>query len=167
MKTSSASLRIALAGLTGLGMIALLTAFKQGDTVYAKKIESALLVDPRPLAAASAKVGFGTALEVRDVSGAWLQVAAGNDSGWIFEGNVAGEKPSQAPSAGLTKVTADSTDTTAAARPLTEAGEAYASRHDSAIARADVEWIDAQAAAVTEEEVVTYLRENEKGEFRK
>jgi hypothetical protein len=167
MKPRSAPVRIALAGLLGLGAIALLTAFKKGDTVYAKKIETVLRADPRPLGAASAKVTFGTALNVQDVTGPWLQVRAADASGWIFEGNVAGEKPAQAPSAGLTKISADSTDTTAAARPLSEAGEAYASRHDSTAARADVEWVDAQSAAISEEDLVAYLRDNEKGEYRK
>jgi len=167
MNPRSAPVRIALASLLGLGAIALLTAFKKGDTVYTKKIETVLRADPRPLAAASATVAFGTGLEVQDATGPWLKVAAADASGWIFEGNVAGEKPVEAPSAGLTKVSADSTDTTAAARPLTEAGEAYASRHDSAAARADVEWVDAQSAVISEEDVVAYLRENQKGEYRK
>lgn len=167
MKSSHAPLRIVLASLLGCGAIAMLAAFKKGDTVYAKKITTPLLAEPRPLATAAGNVDFGVALKVDEVSGPWLRVTTREASGWVFEGNVAEEKPSRAPSAGLTKVTADSTDTVAAARPLTEAAEGYSSRHNGAQARADVAWVDAQAAGIPDDEVVAYMRDNDKGEYRK
>jgi hypothetical protein len=167
MKPTHVTLRIVLGSLMGAGAIAMLTAFKKGDTVYAKKITTPLLAEPRPLAAASTQVDFGVALAVEEVTGSWLRVTASDASGWVFAGNVADEKPSRVPSAGLTQVSADSTDTTAAARPLAVAAEGYSARHDGAEAQAGVEWLDAQSAAIAEDEIVAYMRENEKGEYRK
>jgi len=166
MKSRDRTPRFVIAGLIGLGLITLFTAFKEGDTVWSKRIETPLLGEPKPLASAAAKVGFATPLKVREVRATWLRVEAGDVSGWLFEGSVAGEKPTLAPAAGLTQVTADSTDTAAAARPLTEAADGYASRHSDAKDRSDVEWVDATAAGIPDDEIVAYMRENAKGEYR-
>jgi hypothetical protein len=45
--------------MIGVAVIAMLTAFKKGDTAYSKKVDTPLLAEPKPLAAASAKVGCG------------------------------------------------------------------------------------------------------------
>jgi SH3-like domain-containing protein len=74
--------------MIGVAVIAMLTAFKKGDTAYSKKVETPLLAEPKPLAAASAKVGFAEKLEVDEVRGSWLHVSAKNAAGWIFQGNV-------------------------------------------------------------------------------
>jgi hypothetical protein len=153
--------------MIGVAVIAMLTAFKKGDTAYSKKVDTPLLAEPKPLAAASAKVGFAEKLEVDEVRGSWLHVSAKNAAGWIFQGNVSESKPTAAPSAGITTVSADSTDTVAAARPLTEAAEGYSGRHGDGNAKTDVEWVDALSAMATEELVVAYMRENEKGEYQK
>lgn len=166
MKTGHPMLRSALAGLIGLGLLTLSTAFKAGDTAYSKRIDTPLLADPKPLAATAGKVGFAAALKVREVRGAWLHVQAKDGSGWVFEGNVSDDKPTLTPTAKLTAVTADSTDTTAAARPLTEAAEGYATRHAEAKDKADVEWIDATSAGIPDDEIVVFMRDNKKGEYR-
>lgn len=145
----------------------MLSAFKKGDSAYSKKIDTPLLTEPKPLAATSAKVGFAVKLDIDEVRGPWLHVTTKDANGWIFQGNVTETKPTAAPSAGLTTVSADSTDTVAAARPLAEAAEGYSSRHGDGKAKEDVEWVDAQSAETTEDEVVAYLRDNEKGEYQK
>lgn len=167
MKPSHLFPRFTLVCMAGIAAIGILTAFKKGDTAYSKKIDTPLLAEPKPLAATSAKVAFAEKLAVDEVRGSWLHVSTKDASGWIFQGNVTETKPSAAPSAGITSVSADSTDTVAAARPLTEAAEGYSERHSDGKAKADVEWVDAQSAMATEELIVAYMRENEKGEYQK
>jgi hypothetical protein len=157
--------RAAMAALLGLAAWAALGAIEKGATVYAKRNDTPLLSEPRPLAAPAGKAAFAEGLVIEDVSGNWLRVKAKRVSGWIFAGNVAEEKPKQAPGAGLTTLAASETDTAAAARPLTPAGDGYAVRHDAAEAKADVEWLDRQAGVVKPAAVEAYLRDNKKGEY--
>ncbi|MEZ5276341.1 MAG: hypothetical protein R3F07_08180 [Opitutaceae bacterium] len=167
MKSGDSTPRFAIAGVIGLALITLFAAFKVGDTAWSKRIDTPVLAEPKPLASPVGKVGFAVPLKVREVRGAWLGIQADEVSGWVFEGNVAGEKPTLAPATGLTRVTADSTDTAAAARPLTEAADGYASRHSEAKDKADVEWVDTTSAGLPEDEVIAYLQENAKGEYRR
>ena len=89
-----------------------------------------------------------------------------NDEGWVFEGNVAVNKPELPPASALTTMNAAQTDTVAAARPLAPAAEDYAARHGAAAAQADIDWIDAEAARLPADEVVAYMSANRKGEYR-
>lgn len=166
MKSPAPTPKPVVAGLIGLALILLLTAFKEGDTGWSKRIETPLLAEPKPLAAATGKVGFAAPLKIRELRGAWLRVQADDLSGWVFAGNLTDEKPTLAPAAGLTQVSADATDTVAAARPLTEAAEGYAARHAGGDEKADVEWVDTAAAAVGDDAIIAYLQANEKGEYR-
>jgi hypothetical protein len=84
----------------------------------------------------------------------------------VFQGNVAVEKPSLPPATGWTTVDASATDTVAAARPLTPAAADYATRHDGAGAEADIDWLDARAAALSLAQIVGYLQANGKGEYQ-
>lgn len=157
---------LAFCGLLALAAPSLGLAYKKGDTAYAKRLETHLLAEPNALAAAAGKVPFAEALAITETRGAWLQVKTKTASGWVFEGNVAAEKPSLAPAAGLTTVDASATNTAAAARPLSEAATAYAGRHGATNARDDLDWLQTQAAKTTPTEVDSYLKTNKKGEYR-
>jgi hypothetical protein len=100
------------------------------------------------------------------VKGAWLRVKGAKAAGWVFQGNVASDKPAGTPPAGLTTLSASDTDTAAAARPLTAVGSDYASRHNATDASADMAWLETESAKVKAADVDEYLRENKKGEFQ-
>lgn len=140
--------------------------FKKGQKVWSKRQETPLLADPKPLAAVEARIGFAVKLSISEVQGSWLKVKSREGRGWVFQGNVADDKPSLAPGAGWTTVDAAQTDTVAAARPLAPAAEGYADRHGSATARSDLDWLDAQAALVTSDLLVVYMSSNELGEYQ-
>ena len=141
-------------------------ALKKGQKVWSKHHQTALLAEPSPLAGAQATVGFAEKLKVLEVQGAWLRVRGDNDEGWVFEGNVATDKPELPPASALTTMDAAQTDTVAAARPLAPAAEDYAARHGATAAQADIDWIDAEAARLPADEVVAYMSANRKGEYR-
>jgi hypothetical protein len=155
---------VALACATGL--LANPEALKKGQKVWSKHHETALLAEPRPLASAQAAVGFAAKLKILEVQGAWLRVRSDGGEGWVFEGNVAPDKPELPPASALTTLDASQTDTVAAARPLAPAAEGYAARHGATAAQADIDWIDAEAARIPAEEVLAYLSANHKGEYR-
>lgn len=145
--------------------------FSKGDKVWSKHVETALLAEPSPLAAAQATVGFAEKLSVKETQGKWLRVkgddAKGDEvGGWVFSGNVATEKPKLPPAAGFTTVEASETNTIAAARPLTPAAEQYAQNQGAGDAQADVTWLDTESALVTQRDLTTYMTENKKGEYQ-
>jgi len=140
--------------------------FSTGDKVWSKNVETALLAEPSPLAAAQATVGFAEKLSVKETQGKWLRVKGDDAEGWVFSGNVAGEKPKLPPSAGFTTVEASETNTIAAARPLTPAAEQYAQNQGAGDAQADVTWLDTESATVTRQDLKTYMIENKKGEYQ-
>lgn len=141
-------------------------AFEKGDEVWSKHFETALLADPSPLAATVATVGFGEKLKVKKVQGVWLNIKGNKAEGWIFQGNVASEKPETAPSVGMTQIAAAQTDTVAAARPLAPAAQSYAERHDETEAQADIDWVDQQAALLSHDELVAWMTEQQLGEYQ-
>jgi hypothetical protein len=120
------------------------------------------------LAPAVASIGFAEPLSVVATQGSWLQVRGPSAAaqGWVFQGNVAAEKPSLPPAAGWTTVDASATDTVAAARPLTPAAADYAARHDGGSAEADIAWLDARAAALSPAQIVAYMQANARGEYQ-
>ena len=145
--------------------------FSKGDKVWSKNVETALLAEPSPLAAAQATVGFAEKLSVKETQGKWLRVkgedAKGDEvGGWVFSGNVATEKPKLPPTAGFATVEASETNTIAAARPLTPAAEQYAQNQGAGNAQADVTWLDAESALVTQQDLTAYMAENSKGEYQ-
>ena len=140
--------------------------FKKGQKVWTKHHETPLLAEPKPLAAVVARVGFAEKLSVRKSQGMWLRVKSGEGKGWVFQGNVADEKPSLAPAAGWTTFDASQTDTVAAARPLEPAAKDYAQRHDAGKAEADIDWLDAQAALITEQELMVFMSDRQLGEYQ-
>jgi hypothetical protein len=140
--------------------------FSKGDKVWSKNVETALLAEPSPLAATQATVGFAEKLSVKETQGKWLRVKADEAEGWVFSGNVATEKPKLPPAAGFTTVEASETNTIAAARPLTPAAEQYAQNQGAGNAQADVTWLDAESALVTQQDLTAYMAENSKGEYQ-
>ncbi len=139
---------------------------KKGKKVWSKHYETVLLTEPRPLAPASATVGFAKKLSIREVRGTWLRVKSGKAKGWVFQGNIATEKPSHAPGAGFTTIDASQTDSVAAARPLSPAAEGYAERRGAEDAHADINWLDAQADAITQDDLIVFMREEQLGEYQ-
>lgn len=140
--------------------------FEEGDKVWTKQYETALLAEPKPLAAVEGTVGFAEKMKIKEVQGAWLRVKGDGAEGWVFQGNVAGEKPEIAPGAGLTTIDASQTDTVAAARPLSPAAQGYAERHGAFDAQSDIDWIDSQAALITGDELVAWMSANQLGEYQ-
>lgn len=159
-----------LAGIAALACATALFAgsevLKKGQKVWSKHHQTVLLAEPSPLAGAQATVGFAEKLKILEVQGAWLRVRGDDDEGWVFEGNVATDKPELPPASALTTMDAAQTDTVAAARPLAPAAEDYAARHGATAAQADIDWIDAEAARLPADEVVAYMSANRKGEYR-
>lgn len=143
-----------------------LAAPKQGATVYSKRNEMKLLIEPKPLAATAATAGFAEALKVSEIRGTWLNVTGTHGSGWVFAGLIAEEKPNAEKTAGVASVDASSTTTAAAARPLSPEAEQYAQRHNKADAGKDVDWVEAEAHKVAPPIVNAYMKENKKGEYQ-
>jgi hypothetical protein len=164
MRTLQLTGAVAMACATGL--LANPDALKEGQQVWSKHHETALLAEPRPLAGAQSTVGFAKELKILEVAGAWLRVRSDAAEGWVFEGNVAAHKPELPPATALTTLDASQTDTVAAARPLAPAAADYAARHGATAAQADIDWIDAEAARLPAAEVLAYMSANHKGEYR-
>lgn len=139
---------------------------EKGKKVWSKHHETVLLTEPRPLAPASATVGFATKLSIREVQGTWLRVKSGKAKGWVFQGNVATKKPSHAPGAGFTTIDASQTNTVAAARPLSPAAEGYAERRGAEDAHADINWLDMQADIITQDELIVFMQVEQLGEYQ-
>jgi len=149
-------------------LVSLAADFKKGGTVYTKRQETALLAEPKPLAAAVGKVAFALPLKIEEVSGQWLRVSTAKVpkiSGWVYAGNVADSKPTTAPLTGMTANTASKTTVAAAARPLTKTATDYA-RTRNLGSSAGHDWLDALAATISEADVTRYIVENKRGEYR-
>jgi len=154
-----------IAFFTFLGSFAI-ADFKVNEKVWSKHLTTNLLTEPRPLAAVQTTVSFAEKLTIREVQGSWLRVKTKSAEGWIFQGNVAEQKPEIAPAAGLTQIDASATNTVAAARPLTPAANDYAARRGQQSSQADIDWIDQQASLLTADAVIAWMSANQKGEYQ-
>ena len=141
-------------------------ALVSGSIAYTKNLETRLLAEPRPLAAVTGKVRYASKLNVQEAKGPWLRVSDGSAAGWVFAGNVSEAKPGEISGADALGLSASKTTATAAARGLTEVADAYATQHGLGDARGDLEWLRAQGAAVSAEDVEAFLKEHKKGEFQ-
>ena len=155
-----------LVAFTVLSAAQAIADFRKGQNVWSKHLETNLLSEPGPLAGTQATVGFAEKLSIKEVQGTWLRVKSKSGEGWVFLGNVSGEKPKLTPSAGLTQVEASQTNTVAAARSLTPAAKDYAERHGQQDAQADIDWIDLESSNVTAEALVAWMSTNRKGEYQ-
>ncbi len=154
--------------LAGLFCATTLLAYEAGGFAYTKRTETKLLAEPKPLAAATASLGYGRKVKVEEVRGAWLRVSDGPKAGWVFAGNLGETKPAEI--AGLldgAPVAASQTTATAAARPLDDAADKYAAgRQNLAGAKEDLEWLVTACAGIKPEDVDAYLQEKKRGEYQ-
>jgi hypothetical protein len=141
-------------------------ALVAGGTAYTKRLETTLLAEPAPLAAATGKLAYGRALKIAEARGAWLHVSDGPVSGWVFAGNVSATQPNEPKGLDGLGLAASQTTATAAARPLTPAAASYADRRNLANAHEDINWLLTQCHAITPEAVAAFLQENKRGEFQ-
>ncbi len=152
--------------LAGLLAVSALLAYEAGGIAYTKRVETALLAEPKPLAAATGKLAFGRKVKIEQVQGAWLRVSDGPVSGWVFSGSLTDTKPAEGKGLDGVPLLASKTTATAAARPLTDATIAYAKEKNLGEAQADLEWVVTEAKAVTPEDVDAFLVEHKKGEYQ-
>ncbi len=153
-------------GLTVLLCVPVLLAYEVGDKAFTKKLETALLEEPKPLAHPVAKLGYAAELSVEQVNGPWLLVSAGENHGWIFQGNVAEKKPSASPKTDFLPATAAETTASIAARPLDEVAKNYGDQKGLGEAKTDVEWVEQQSAQVNDATVTEYLQAKKLGEYK-
>lgn len=165
MKTSPLARRWPAALLFAAGG-SLVAAIVPGGTAYTKKFETNLLAEPSPLAAVNGKVPFGRPLKVAEARGAWFRVADGAKAGWVFSGNLSETKPGQGKGFDAFNLQASQTSATSAARPLTPAGEEYATAKNLGAARDDLNWLIGECAAMTPAQVEAFLKEQKKGEYQ-
>lgn len=140
--------------------------FAPGGSAYTKRLETALLAEPSPLAQALARIGYAHKLKVQEVRGAWLRVSEGRTAGWVFAGNLAEQKPADNKGLDGLPIAASETSATAAARPLAPAAAEFADRQGLAKARSDVEWMEHACDAVTSDQVKAFRQAQKKGEFQ-
>ncbi len=140
--------------------------FSRGGAAYTKWAETSLLAAPSPLAHAVARVGFAQKLKIEEVRGIWLRVHDGRNTGWVFAGNVADQKPAENRGLDGLPISASETSATAAARPLAPAANNYAQRRGLGQARVDVDWLVHFDAAISAAEITAYMRANKKGEYQ-
>jgi hypothetical protein len=141
-------------------------AFAPGGTAYTKRISTALLAEPAPLAETITRVAFARKLAIDEVRGPWVHVSDGDNAGWVFAGNLAEQKPAENRGLEAVPLTASETSASAAVRPLAPAAVDYAERRGLDKARDDVNWLVENTAEVTDEDVQTYKQTQKKGEFQ-
>ena len=152
--------------VAALAPSSLFAAFAAGGAAYTKRPETILLKEPKPLAETTAKLPYAQTLKIEEVRGPWLRVSDGKNTGWVFSGNLAEEKPSEVRGLDGLPVAAAETTATAAARPLVPAAEEYASRHGLGKPSEDLKWLTEQQAKITPADVTAFLQEKKKGEYQ-
>ena len=96
MRNTGYGVVAALLAISLLGGAQAIADFRKGQNVWSKHVETNLLAEPGPLAGTQATVGFAEKLSIKEVQGAWLRVKSRDGEGWVFQGNVSGEKPDAA-----------------------------------------------------------------------
>lgn len=152
--------------LAALFAASALFAYDAGGFAYTKRFETALLVEPKPMAEALAKIPLGRKVKVEEVKGAWLRVSDGPASGWVFAGNLTDTKPAEGKGLDGVPLVASQTTATAAARPLAPAAIEYASQKSLSSAQDDLEWLLTQCHAITPEDVDAFMQETKRGEYQ-
>lgn len=161
------SLIPAAAVLAALATASVLFAFEAGGFAFTKRVETKLLAEPKPLAEAAGTLPFGRQVKVDQVQGSWLKVSEGETAGWVFKGNLAATKPEEVKGLldGVPQAASETT-ATAAARPLSTVVNDYAAAKSLGSAKADLEWVIEECAALSAEEVDSYLQAQKKGEYQ-
>jgi len=137
-----------------------------GGIAYTKRLKTVLLAEPSPLAQPAGELAFGRKLAVNETRGNWLRVSDGPIAGWVFAGNVSATEPVVAKGLDGLPIAASKTTATAAARPLTPVGAEYATQHNLAGARNDLEWMLSQCSAITPQQIEDFLKTEGRGEFQ-
>lgn len=145
---------------------ALTLGFEPGKTAFTKRYETALLKDPQPLAESVATLPFATGVNISELQGKWANVSAGTNSGWIYLGNLAEEKPVEDHSIAALQTVASPTTAAAAARPLDNVTAQFAQQEGLGQATNDLQWLDAQSDKIDDKAVTEFLKAKKKGEFQ-
>jgi hypothetical protein len=140
--------------------------FESGKTAFTKRYQTDLLQDPQPLAQSVATLPFTTGVKISDLQGKWANVSAGTNTGWIYLGNLAEEKPSEDNGIEGLQTSASATTASVAARPLDNVTSQYADQEGLGAAKADVKWLETQSDKIGKNAVVGFLKKNMKGEFQ-
>jgi len=140
-------------------------AYEVGATVFTKKKLTDLLAEPNRSSTATTSVPWGEKLTVRNQQGVWLHVSSNSGSGWVFLGNVAGEKPPAENTKDFMTSSAAETTAATAARPLAPAAQEFADRRGAAEAARDIQWREGVADIIGSFDVDAYLQQTGKGEF--
>ncbi len=140
--------------------------FTAGHEAYTKRLQTALLSEPKLLAKPVAQLPYAQKLRVEEIQGSWLRVSAGHRSGWIFAGNLSEEKPSSTKGLDGLPVAASATTASTAARPLTPTSTDYSQRRGLGDAAADLQWLEQQHALLPAHTVQEFLQSEKKGEFQ-
>jgi hypothetical protein len=141
-------------------------AFAPGGAAYTKRISTVLLAEPAPLAQPVGRLAYALKLKVEEVRGAWVRVSDGGNTGWVFAGDLAEQRPAENRGLNGLPVTASETSAMAAARPLAPAAADYAGRRGLDQARDDVVWLEQTSDAITADDVQAYRQKQRKGEFQ-
>jgi hypothetical protein len=147
------------------GAASLFGAFAPGSAAYTKRVDTALLSEPKMLASSVAHLTYAKKLKVETVQGPWLKVNDGRQSGWVFGGNLTEDKPSEVRGLDGLPIAASETSAATAARPLTVVSTQYSERHGLATAASDLDWL-LHESTVSADDVRGYLEAQKKGEYR-
>jgi hypothetical protein len=162
MKPSVPALILALASTTATALAGL-TA---GGAAFTKRVETALLAEPKLAAETVARLPYAREVKVQEVRGPWVRVSAGKTNGWVFAGNLAEAKPSETRGLDGLPLEAADTSATAAARPLAPTAVDYAERKGLGQAAEDIKWLEQQSDALTDADVQAFLQQQKKGEYQ-
>jgi len=143
-----------------------LAAFSVGGNAYTKRMETDLRASPSAVAQTVSKLPYGKKLQVQEVKGSWLRVKDNKNEGWVFQGNLAEIEPKETAGIDIIPVSASSSSASNAARPLAAAASDYADRRGLNTARADVLWLEIESAKVGPNQVLEYMKQEGKGEFK-
>lgn len=160
--TVSGLLLLALASTSTVAF----AAFNPGGAAFTKRVETALLAEPKLTAETVARLPYARELKVREVRGGWVRVSAGKIAGWVFAGNLAEAKPSETRGLDGLPLEAADTSATAAARPLAPAAVDYAERKGLGPAAEDIKWLEQQSDALTAADIQAFLQQQKKGEYQ-
>lgn len=144
----------------------LAVGFDTDKTAFTKHYQTTLLKDPQPLADTVATLPFATGVKITAIQGKWANVSANGNAGWIYLGNLSEDKPAEDNSIKFLRTSASDTTASVAARPLSETAQEYAQQEGLGQAEADVKWMEQQSDAITDANVVEYMKANKKGEFQ-
>jgi len=150
-----------------LATVSLATAaeLEAGHSAYVIHDGQPLLADKDPDAATVAKLKSHHEYQVIAISGKWVQLQAGSNTGWVYSGNVSRDEPPEINTSSL-KTEASATTLNAAARGLDDDAKGYAKRQGNSESASDIEWMEKQNDAVSKADVKAYMKEHKLGEYQ-